>query len=233
MQASEGRSLTRLITAMQSGSTPAPATNFQMGGTIMKPSRFVRFLCAVIAAVVLFSPPVLAADDVPWQHQDEEFFIDVTARHDEESGDTLVGVNLGWGHYITDNQQVGAVLTGLFAPAGDGALLGPSWTYNFLKFGCNSGGEFCTGNLMFGGSGSMTTGDLTDEAAGQLATWFGFKLYQGRSAAISPLFTYTRAVEPGEDGGGGANSLDSRTLTIRVSFGAKQPAPAPAPVPAG
>lgn len=177
---------------------------------------------AFLLLLAAFCSPLLAATKTPWAHQAEEFFIDAAARHDSQSGDTIVSANFGWQHYVTDNVEVGAVLSGLFSPAGDGALVGPAVTYNFLRFGCDAGGA-CKGNLVFGGDASMATGALTDEAAAQLATWFGAKLYQGKSSAISLLANATRAVSPGAAGAGGANSLDSYSAVIRLSFGVPQP----------
>ncbi len=187
----------------------------------MKRHLFRAF--AFLLLLTAFCAPVLAATKTPWQHQAEEFYIDANARHDSASGDTLVGVNFGWQHYVTDNLEVGAALSGLFAPSMDGALLGPSMTYNFVRFGCRDG-AFCKGNLVFGGDASMTSGDLTDEAAARLATWFGAKVYQGQSSAISLLANATRAVSPGDAGSGGANALDSYSATIRLSFGVPQSA---------
>jgi hypothetical protein len=182
-----------------------------------------------LLALVLFVSPALAADKVPWTHSAEEFYLDGLAHRDGTTSKTIVTINFGWQHYISENVEVGLSLGALYGPA-DGLLAGPAVSYNFIKFGCASTGPYCRGNLVFGGDAALATGAVTDQAAGQIASWFGAKIYQGRSAAITLLAQKARAINPGPAGADGNTALDSTAALVRLSFGVPQPTTAtPAP----
>jgi len=192
---------------------------------LARPTRTIRtalILAVMLATAAAAAPPARAADKAPWAQASEEFAADLLVRHDSASGDTLSTVAFSWWHYATPNTGIGAQLSGLFGPA-DGALVGPSFVHNFLYFGCDSAGAGCKGNIEVGGAATMTTGDLTDLAAAQAATWIGPRFFVGQSSAAHLLAQYTRAIEPGDAGGDGVNSLDSFSLLFRFSVGVKQP----------
>lgn len=191
-------------------------------------SRFKAFaLLAILLAAA--AAPAFAADKVPWQHQAEEFLVDASARHDSASGDTLVNVNFGWGHYVTDRTEIGAVLNAVFASSIDGYGAGPLYRFNFLPLGCDATpGSYCKGNLFLTGSASALTGDLADQAAMTAATGFGVRWYTGPGSALNLSLNAQRAISPGPAGEGGANPLDTYSVTIGLSFGVPQSAPPPA-----
>jgi type 1 fimbria pilin len=184
-------------------------------------ARAVLALTVFAVLALATAAPAIADDALPWQHATEEFLIDATARHDSASGDTNVAVNFGWGHYVTDRTEVGAVVNAIFASDTDGYGAGPLYRFNFLPIGCDAGGA-CKGNLLLTGSASALTGDLADQAAAVAATGIGVRWYTGPGSALNLIANATRAIAPGEEGGGGSNPLDSYSLTIGLSFGVPQ-----------
>jgi type 1 fimbria pilin len=187
-------------------------------------ARIAVLAIAILAAIAW---PAHAADKLPWQHQAEEFLIDGTARHDSASGDTNIAVNFGWGHYVTDRTEVGAVVNAIFASNVDGYGAGPLYRFNFLPIGCDTApSSYCKGNLFLTGSASALTGDLADQAAMTAATGLGIRWYTGPGSALNLSLNAQRAINPGPEGEGGANPLDTYSMTIGLSFGVPQ-SPAP------
>lgn len=188
----------------------------------MKRHLFRAFAFLALLSVFL-AAPALAADRLPWTHATEEFLIDGTARHDSASGDTNVFVNFGWGHYVTDRTEVGMVVNAIFASDIDGYGAGPLYRFNFLPIGCDAApGTYCKGNLFLSGSASALTGDLADQAAAAAATGFGVRWYTGPGSALNLSLNAQRAIDPGPEGGGGDNPLDTYSMTIGLSFGVPQ-----------
>lgn len=181
--------------------------------------RPARAAVALLLLAVLSLVPALAA---PWAQPTEEFAADLLVRHDSAGGGTNAVAGFSWWHYATPNIGIGGQLTGLWSPTVDGAMLGPSMVYHFVGFGCDKA-DVCKGNLELGGAATATTGDLTDQAAAQLATWVGARWKVGTSAAAHLLVQHTRALSPGDAGSNGENVLDSTALLFRFSVGVKSP----------
>jgi len=188
-----------------------------------------RFAALAVLALAL-AAPAAAADRVPWQHQTEEFLIDATIRHDAATGDTAAFVGFGWGHYVTDRTQIGAVVNALYSSDVDGYAAGALYRFNFLPIGCDdlSGLGYCKGNLYLTGSASGLTGDLADQAAAAAAMGLGVRWFTGPGSAFNISATAQRAVDPEDAGEGGSNALDAYAFMIGLSFGVPQ---GPAPVP--
>lgn len=194
----------------------------------MKGVRGLRGVTALALLAIALVAPAAAADRVPWQHQTEEFLIDATIRHDSATGDTAAMVGFGWGHYVTDRTQIGAVVNALYSSDVDGYGAGPLYRFNFLPIGCDdlTGTGYCKGNLYLTGSASALTGDLADQAAAAAAMGLGLRWFTGPGSAFNISATAQRAVDPEDDGAGGDNTLDAYAFMIGISFGVPQ-APAP------
>lgn len=191
-----------------------------------RPGTFTRRLAEaalLVLAALALAPAARAEDRLPWQHATEEFLIDATARHDSATDDTNVFVNFGWGHYVTDRTQVGAVVNAIFASDVDGYGAGPLYRFNFLPIGCDpSPGTYCKGNLFLTGSASALTGDLADQAAAAAATGIGVRWYTGPGSALNLSLNAQRAISPGDDAVPGDNPIDTYSMTIGLSFGVPQ-----------
>lgn len=187
--------------------------------------RFAALVLIACSCFLISIESPKAEDRLPWQHMAEEFLIDATARTGQ--GDTNVAVTFGWGHYVTDRTEVGAVLNALFDSGDGGYGAGPLYRFSFLPVACDAGGV-CKGSLLLSASASVLTGDLSDQAAMAAATGIGYRHYLSQGSALNVLLNASRAINAGDAVEGGQNPLDAYYLTIGLSFGVPQ-APAATP----
>lgn len=187
---------------------------------------------ALLALLALAATAPALADGTapakaPWSQSAEEFAADLLVRHDSATHETNASIGFSYWHYATPNIGIGGTVAGLWTTQADGVLAGPSMLANAFYFGCDATGANCRGNVEFGGDFSTATGDLSNEAAFQMSTWGGIRVFTGQSSAAHLLLRYARAVNAGEAGSNGENALDSTSALFRLSWGQKQPQPPP------
>jgi hypothetical protein len=187
----------------------------------------MKRILAVLAVLACLSMPALAQDATPdpWAAGTEEIILQTNFHHDslcaspegvaKKGGCWQGNATFGWGHFITDRTEIGAVTAVLYATDTNGFSYGPSYQFN-LPLSKQAG-------LFFGGDGTILAGDVNQLANFQVATRIGAYVRQGR-ASVKFGVGYARALDTKMVE---AKSLDRVDLMMAVSFGIPQQPTAP------
>lgn len=144
-------------------------------------------LCLPVFAQTAPAPAPKPAVVDPWHAGTEELILQGTFGRDQLTQHWLGTAAFVWAHFVTDNTEVGTVVSYDANVAATGTGAGAFYEWAAARVG--------KGDVILGGDAQRLTGDLNQAATYQYTTRVGYKAHVGKNAAFRFSVDMQRALQ--------------------------------------